>query len=300
MKQREFWCVYCHINKINNKKYIGITNNIKRRWRCNGIEYKPDKNDNQNRAFWNAIQKYGWYNFEHIILVDYLTQKEAQELEKYYIRKYKTFIGFFDKKEDRLGYNSTLGGEGTSGLKGELHHNFGKKMSDQQKALLKEANKKKIVQYDKNGNKIKEWDSLTSTSTALHIDMKVLWQLLNGQRKTYKNFVFRYFEDSFDKYDVNKLNMNGENHPMFNRQHTYESKQLISQNRIGKCKGSNNHHSHKVYCDGQTFSCIKECAEYLQVKYQTLVSWLSGQNTMPIEYVNRNLMYYEEFEKRSA
>lgn len=294
MEERNY-CVYCHTNKINNKKYIGITNNVKRRWRAGGIEYKPDKDKNQNVAFWNAIQKYGWDNFTHIILKDNLTQDEAKELEKYYIEKYQTFIGFFENKKDRLGYNSTLGGEGTLGLIGELHPNYGKTLSDEQKILLSEINKKPIIQYGKDGSFKKEWDSLTTASLELGINMKTLWQLLNGQRKTYKNSVFRYKGEPFDKYVVEKTNISGENHPMFNKNHTQKSKEMMSANRIGKCKGKNNHHSRKVYCDGIIFSCIRECSEYLQVKYQTLVSWLSGQNSIPKEYRDRNLMYYEKW-----
>ena len=60
------YCVYIHRNKINNKVYIGITNDVKRRWRCEGIEYKPSKENTS--SFWNAIQKYGFDKFEHIIL----------------------------------------------------------------------------------------------------------------------------------------------------------------------------------------------------------------------------------------
>jgi len=56
----------CHIyeivNIINNKKYIGITSNLKRRIR-----------DHENmqgncRKLYNAIAKYGWDNFEVRIL----------------------------------------------------------------------------------------------------------------------------------------------------------------------------------------------------------------------------------------
>ena len=289
------YCVYCHTNKINGKRYIGITNNVKRRWRTNGIEYKPDKNMNQNVAFWNAIQKYGWDNFDHEILVDNLTFDEAKQLERYYIHKYQTFIGYFDKREDRLGYNSTLGGEGTQGLKGELHPNYGKHLTDEQKSKLVDANSIAIDEYSIKGKFIKTWKSCKEACDYYSIDSKNMWELLNGKRISIHNKIFRYSGEPFNKYRTEHLDMSGKNHPMFNKRHTEESKNLMSKNRKGKCMANNNHHSHQVYCDGMIFPCIKQCSEYLNVKYQTLVSWLSGKNNMPQEYKNMNLMYYEKF-----
>ena len=63
-----------HKNKINGKIYIGKTNNIKNRWRKDGKGYC--KKDSKS-LFWNAICKYGWDNFEHIIIEDGLTSEEA-------------------------------------------------------------------------------------------------------------------------------------------------------------------------------------------------------------------------------
>jgi group I intron endonuclease len=91
------WCVYMHKNKINNKKYIGQTcRDPKRRWQ-NGKGYK------ENGHFYNAIQKYGWDNFEHIILKNNLTSDEADFWEKFYIQQYET------TNPDK-GYNLTFGG----------------------------------------------------------------------------------------------------------------------------------------------------------------------------------------------
>mgnify|MGYP002658749408 CR=1 FL=1 len=58
------YCVYKHTNKINGKVYIGQSSNIKERWSRKGTCYKGCT------YFYNAIQKYGWDNFEHIILKD--------------------------------------------------------------------------------------------------------------------------------------------------------------------------------------------------------------------------------------
>ena len=55
------YTVYMHISP-SNKRYIGITSTkIEERWR-NGKGYK------HNKHFTNAINKYGWDNFEHIII----------------------------------------------------------------------------------------------------------------------------------------------------------------------------------------------------------------------------------------
>lgn len=67
------YTVYMHINKINNKKYIGITKNkLTRRWKSNGVGYKT------STLFWNAIQKYGWDNFEHEIIETGISQDKAK------------------------------------------------------------------------------------------------------------------------------------------------------------------------------------------------------------------------------
>ena len=61
--------IYCYTNKQNGKKYVGQTNNIKRRYR----QHKEDSFTNYNDARYNqaihcAITKYGLDNFEFEIL----------------------------------------------------------------------------------------------------------------------------------------------------------------------------------------------------------------------------------------
>ena len=62
--------VYRHISP-NGKSYIGITKQEPTRRFQNGNGYKTQ------RAFYRAIQKYGWDSFKHEILEEGLTEKEA-------------------------------------------------------------------------------------------------------------------------------------------------------------------------------------------------------------------------------
>ena len=94
--------VYLHNNKINNKKYIGITKQKpENRWGLNGCNY------NSSPYFYSAIQKYGWNNFEHIILYNNLTKEEACKKEIELINKYKT-------QNKKYGYNIMEGGSAPS------------------------------------------------------------------------------------------------------------------------------------------------------------------------------------------
>lgn len=95
--------VYQHKNKMNNKSYIGITSqDPEKRWN-NGEGYKL-------QPFYEAIKKYGWDNFEHIILEKNLTKKQAEEKEQFYIKYFDSY---------RKGYNFSEGGE--SGFNGGHH-----------------------------------------------------------------------------------------------------------------------------------------------------------------------------------
>ena len=94
------YCVYCHTNKINGKKYIGITSQKpQHRWR-NGQGYR------NNEYFFRAIEKYGWHNFTHEILYTDLNKEDAECIEVKLIAEYKT-------TDNQNGYNIESGGNAT-------------------------------------------------------------------------------------------------------------------------------------------------------------------------------------------
>lgn len=113
------YCVYMHVNKINGKRYIGITQQMpEERWR-NGQGYKT-------QIFYRAIQKYGWDNFEHKILFDGLTKEKAEQKEI-------ELISFYKSDNKKFGYNVSHGG------------NCSGTMSDETKQKLSKANKGRII-----------------------------------------------------------------------------------------------------------------------------------------------------------
>lgn len=106
--------VYCHINKTNGKKYVGITKQKpETRWHS-GNGYR------NNEYFWRSIKKYGWKNFEHKILYQNLTKKQAENIEIRLIAEWNT--------TDRAhGYNIANGGNHIGSVAEETKRKISKK-----------------------------------------------------------------------------------------------------------------------------------------------------------------------------
>lgn len=122
MTKKKICCVYCHTNRINGKKYIGITSRDPvKRW-AQGKAYR------HNPHFTSAIQKYGWDNFDHEILAEGLDEETAKDFERMMIFMYHT-------ADREHGYNQSLGGEPMSG----------RKHSEETKRKMSEAAKRKVV-----------------------------------------------------------------------------------------------------------------------------------------------------------
>ena len=140
--------VYCHINTVNNKRYIGITcQDLNQRFR-NGKGYKSSPHFNY------AINKYGWDKFKHEILFEDLTLEEAKEMEIELIQKYHT-------RDPSYGYNMTPGGEGYCGEDSPWfgrHHTeeAKKKMSEKRKGIPKSEEFKKYMSEKLKGRKFSD------------------------------------------------------------------------------------------------------------------------------------------------
>lgn len=138
--------IYSIRNKINNKRYIGLTNNIERRWNAHEKSKFP---------IGRAIRKYGYNNFDKRILKKNLTLKQAKKTERFYIAKYNS-------NNPKYGYNLTGGGDGIFNPTIEIRIKIGKahrgkKLSKETKKKLKiarnrpETERKRLTTRKKNG-----------------------------------------------------------------------------------------------------------------------------------------------------
>lgn len=115
------YCVYQHVAP-DGRVYIGITSQKpKARWQ-GGNGYK------NNTYFTRTIKKYGWDNFQHIILAENLSEEDAKAMEIDLISHYKS-------NERKYGFNISSGGESKKGTK----------ISDWQKKRISETSKGRLV-----------------------------------------------------------------------------------------------------------------------------------------------------------
>lgn len=207
--------LYIHINKINNKKYVGITcqKYVNSRWK-NGLGYR------KSPRFFNAILKYGWNNFNHLVLFDNLTKEEAETLEKYYIRILKT-------QNERYGYNMQEGGgisEVSKLTRNKLKiNNTGKHHSEETKRKMSLSHKGIIInvgfkhseetkekhrllwkgkkncrargvnQYDLEGNFIKHYDYMNEIKKHLDIPSTAhISDCCRGKRNKCYGYIWKY------------------------------------------------------------------------------------------------------------
>lgn len=91
------WNVYKHTSP-SGKVYIGITKDVRHRWRNGGAGYKG------STRIANAVKKYGWDAFEHEVLFSGLSREEACKKEIELIKQY-------DSTNAEKGYNLLSGGE---------------------------------------------------------------------------------------------------------------------------------------------------------------------------------------------
>lgn len=189
-QDKNTYTIYMHVNKINGKVYIGQTKQDPiKRW-DNGRGYLTSP------LFYNAIEKYGWQNFDHIILYTGLSEEEANQLEEELIMKY-------DSTNTSCGYNIKFGGNNHS-------HS--------------EETKKKIGVSNSISQLGKTWSEE---------QRRIMSTMFSGKNNP---FYGKHHSEETKKLisEHRKGKAAGEEHPFYGQKHTQEALQKMSERRQGK------------------------------------------------------------------
>lgn len=205
--------IYKITNLIDNKVYIGLTTRtVEARWKehCRHGSQQID----------DAIQIYGIENFQ-IETLEECDESILDDREKYWIDYYNSF---------KNGYNNTYGGRGNNfimtdksdivlqlwrdGLtinkivektslnvetvRGYLNKNGITKEQIRERAnyYIGLSKSRPVLQYDLDGNFIKEWNTAVEAANTLNLNSKYITSTCRGHQKTYSGMKWKYKDDS--------------------------------------------------------------------------------------------------------
>lgn len=200
-------CIYKITNPLG-EVYIGQTRNLRTRVRQHKCSTTKSRvND--------SFKKHGFDNHKIEVLQSFNKDCCLNALnifERYFIEKY-TNDGVTLFNIAKGGSNMTneirnklkearTGVERTS-FKGNLNPYYGKTHSDEVRSIISRNNSmnrrgtkngrhRAILQYDLNGNILREWDTVTNASKSLNINRLTISSALRGDNKTAKGFIFKY------------------------------------------------------------------------------------------------------------
>lgn len=226
------YSIYSIRNKINGKRYVGLTRDITSRWYHHIYELR--RGLHHSSKLQRAFNKYGEDNFEFSVLetvdcdFDFIASEEIA-----FIQKYDSCIN---------GYNITHGGEGTDKrvLTEETKEKLRKAMQGNTYALGKkhsEDTKKRQSEAMKHCSDIEE-RKLRASNILIELwntqEFREKMQLLN-KGNTY-NLGKHLTEDTKLKLSVSHL---GSKNPFYGKHHTEDTKRALSSSLKEKWKDEN-------------------------------------------------------------
>lgn len=247
------YTIYMHVSP-SNKRYIGITIlKPNKRWNS-GRGYK------NNQYFTRAIEKYGWDNFQHIIIAKGLDEETAKWLEIELIRE-------LDLQNPNKGYNITDGGDGHKGVNPldsmteETRQERNRKISESRKG-------KSLLDY-LNSEEIEQWKN--NLSKAFSGENNPMYG------KNPRDYMTEEAKIEHDR-KISVAN-SGENHHMYGKHHTEESKMKNSISHLGKNLGKENGNAKSVICltTKKVFYTLTEGSEYYNCNKSSISACCRGK-----------------------
>lgn len=173
--------IYCYTNKINGKQYIGQTlTPFLRHHQHLKCALNPITPREYNLVFHKAIRKYGIDNFEYAILDQLIMNKCDIDLLKSQLNEYeKKRIQEHHSYFREHGYNMTLGGESVG--YNDTH-----------------PNSKPVVQYDMDGNLMREFGSIAEASRVLNCSEAVISCVCKHKNASVMGkYIFTFKDEAF-------------------------------------------------------------------------------------------------------
>jgi group I intron endonuclease len=182
----------------NDKLYIGITNNLQKRWN----KHVYDAKHNSPCVIHCAMRKYGLDNFSITEIKRCSSIKELCELEQFYIKELKTHVS-------QGGYNVSFGGESammgrkhstetrkrmSESRKGKPSPNKGKIASNETRKKLSKCHSKSVVRIDLDGNVVAIYKSITEAGKTVGIAGTNITKVCRNKKKTAGGFCWHYSE----------------------------------------------------------------------------------------------------------
>lgn len=209
------------ITSPSGKIYIGQSVNIEKRFN----QYKNLNKRGIGNYLYNSLKKYGW-EYHKFEIIEECSIEQLNEREIHWINHYNSIENGLNIKEGGIaGKHSdetkniirlkAIGRKFTDEQKQKIsqskkghQYNLGKKHSPETKQKMKNSykgeynkersnkikmkNSKPVLQYDLEGNLIKEWNSQTEASKSLNINQPSISNCLKNKSKTAGGYVWKY------------------------------------------------------------------------------------------------------------
>lgn len=181
------YSVYVHTNKLNGKKYYGMTSQKPhRRWGREGNRYA------NHSALSADIVRHGWDSFGHEVLAQGLTFDQARHMEESLIRRH-------DTTNPEKGYNSHAG---CPPFRDRSYHKIsaakmGHPVTEATREKIRNAVPRSAVeQISPCGTVLATFPSLTDAAKAHGVHKGHICAAARGYRKSVRGFFWRYAKDA--------------------------------------------------------------------------------------------------------
>lgn len=166
-----------YLIKYQDKEYIGSSKYIYQRLMKH--RYNLRRNKHENIILQNIYNKYKEDNIE-CILLEICDEKLLKQREQYYIDLRNPYINITKKVERNI-----LSKSSRNKISNTLKEKY-------KKGIIKPTNISNIVQYTKDGEFVKEYDTIKQASEENNIHVTTIIRCLNKTYKTGKNYQWFY------------------------------------------------------------------------------------------------------------